>query len=60
MCVEVEADTWERRQKANAVLIGFLSWTRLLWGIRVDGENRFDPKFGQIVWLDQDGLSIYL
>jgi hypothetical protein len=27
----VEADTWERRQKANAVLIGFLSWTRLLW-----------------------------
>jgi hypothetical protein len=28
--VEVGADTWERRQKASAVLIGFLSWTRLL------------------------------
>ncbi len=24
------ADSWERRQKADAVLIRFLSWTRLL------------------------------
>ena len=27
--VDVEADTRERRQKASAVLISFLSWTRL-------------------------------
>ena len=29
--VEVGADAWERRQKVSAVLIRFLSWTRLLW-----------------------------
>ena len=46
--MDVGADTWERRQKASAVLIGFLSWTRLLWGIRVERENGSEPKFGQI------------
>jgi hypothetical protein len=36
--VDVGAGTFERRQKANAVLIRFLSWTRLL-GASVSREK---------------------
>ena len=43
----LEADPWERRQKANAVLICFLSWTRLL-GASVSkkrmGRNQYSVK----------------
>ena len=58
--MEVGADTWERRQKASAVLIGFLSWTRLLSGIRVERENGSEPELGQMTRRDQDGKSLYL
>jgi hypothetical protein len=46
--MDVEADTWERRQKAGAVLIISLSWTRLL-GASVSeekvGQNRNSVNF---------------
>jgi hypothetical protein len=49
---DVGADTGERRQKANAVLIRFLSWTRLL-GASVSsermGRNRDSVKFSDEV-----------
>jgi hypothetical protein len=45
--VDGVADTGKRRQKASAVLIRFLSWTRLLGGIRVERESATEVKLGQ-------------
>ena len=58
--VDVGADTGERRQKVSAVLIGFLSWTRLL-GASVSSErmSRY-PNSVKFRGEDRDGKSHYL
>ena len=48
MSVEVAADTWEGRQKAGVVLIGFSLRDPAALGIRVEGENGSEPKLGQM------------
>jgi hypothetical protein len=55
--VDGVADTGERRQKAGAVLIRFLSWTRLLGGIRVVRESATEVNFGQTAKLSYLGCS---
>jgi hypothetical protein len=46
--IEVVAGDGERRQKAGAILMDFSLLDPAARGIRVEGENRPEPKLGQI------------